>query len=204
MHVFLHGRLETLARVLEGSNAALRAHSAGDTAETAAAHLDEASEAYRTLGLADAENQVLSLKAELSSARRGWHPVTLERVQTRRREMERSIALHVLTTTAERLRSDCAEAQRTLLETRERMVPIVLYALQKGSLSPDPLGRMTQGELERAWQSLDHDPEIQTAARQVALTVSAADIALILGDLLSSVGSSEKRPTGPRHHNRST
>jgi hypothetical protein len=96
--------------------------------------LDDATALYHRLGSAEAENEMLALKAQFAAARGGVHPLTLERVTSRRREMERSIALRVLLVSADRLRTDCAEVRQTLATTRDRLAPLALYAFQKGLL----------------------------------------------------------------------
>ena len=117
----------------------------------------------------------------------GVDPVTLERVATHRREMQRGVALRVLTASAERLRADYDGAERQLAAARERLLPLVLYSLQKGYVVLDPEGKYSQADLDALWESLLDDPESQVAARQVALTVVASDILILLNDLLASL-----------------
>ncbi|GHH68691.1 hypothetical protein GCM10017673_18200 [Streptosporangium violaceochromogenes] len=188
MRPFLHERLHRYERLLNSSTNAMRAHTALDlgVGDVVVAFLDEASAVYRAIGATEAENEVLALKAQFVSARGGVHPLTLERVTQRRREMERSIALRVLTASAERLRSESTGLRSTLAGAREQLLPIVAYGLQK-DLIPSASDRdPTQPELENMWRSLCEDPEIRPVARQIALALNPADILLILADLLSS------------------
>ena len=188
MPVFLHGRLQTLTGLLESSNAALRAYAALDlnTAGIVAAHLDEVGLAYQALGMPDAENDALVLSGQLVSARRGWDPLALVRVTSHRREMERFVALRVLTQAADRLRREREEVEQRLSEARDLLTPILLYALQnnllpKGRTEPD------QAALERLWAALQKDPHTQTAARQLAMKVPSADVVVLMGDLLAAL-----------------
>ncbi len=189
MAAFLHQRLQEFERVLQSSSAALRAYAELDLELPAVVltFLDEATDLYHQLGSVDTENEMLARKAEFTAARGGVHPVTLERVISHRREMERSIALRVLLLSADRLRADCAEVRQTLANTRDRLTPLALYAFQKGFLTAAQAGSVTQSELQEIWQSLLNDAESQAAARQVALNTIRADILLILADLFASI-----------------
>ena len=189
MQPFLHDRLQKLGQLLDSSNQALRLHAARDLGinEATAAVLDQAGTAYRGMGSSSGENEMLALKAQFALACDGVHPLSLERVASRRREMQRGVALRVLTASAERLRADYDDAERQLAGARERLLPMVLYSLQKGFIVLDPEGSYSESELNALWESLLDDPESQAAARQVALTVAAADILLLLGDLLASL-----------------
>ncbi|WP_061299850.1 hypothetical protein [Herbidospora cretacea] len=183
MRPFLHDRLRRQESLLASSTEAMRAFTTLDLAldQVVVAFLDEAGAVYAAIGAPEAENETLSLKAQFTSARSGVNPLTLERVTQRRREMERTIALHALTVSADRLRTGCAEARATLAAAREQLVPLVAYGFQKG-LVPD--GELGQAELERVWRTLSEDPQIRPVARQIALSLHPADILLLLGDLL--------------------
>ncbi|MFC6087287.1 hypothetical protein [Sphaerisporangium aureirubrum] len=190
MRPFLHERLRRYEQLLALSSDALRAYSALDLglADAVVRFLDDASAAYQALGSADGENDMLTLKAQFVSARGGVHPLTLEPVPRRRREMERSIALHVLVRAAERLRDDRAEVQRILTGARQQLLPLLAYLAQKGALILDPGHPRTQPELEHVWHSLLDDPETGPPARQIALSLNPADILLLLADLLPPTG----------------
>jgi hypothetical protein len=186
---FLHERLHRFERLLEASNTALRAYNDLDLgiSDIVGSFLEGAAAEYHTVGTAEAENDMLALRAQLASAHRGIDPFTTERVTTRRREMERAVALRVLLRSSERLREDCDGVRQQLAATREQLVPIVLYALQKGFLPAEPDRAVPQDEIEAAWRSLLDDPESQAAARHLAMNASTFDIVLLLGDLLDAV-----------------
>ena len=134
----------------------------------------------------DAENDTLVLSGQLVSARRGWDPLTLVRVTSNRRGMERFVALRVLTQSGDRLRREHQEVEQRLSEARDLLTPTLLYALQnnllpKGRTEPD------QAALERLWVALQRDPETQTAGRQLAMKVPAADVIILMGDLLAAL-----------------
>jgi hypothetical protein len=180
MRPFLHERLLRLEDVLELSSAALRAYTALELnlAATVVRFLDGGSLAYRELGLPDGENDLLALQAQFTAARGGLHPVTLERVLRNRRELERAVALQVLQAGSARLRADRAGARQALDDAQERLLPIVAVGIQKGLLTGT-------GDLEACWLALTGDPDIQPAARPIAMTVSLPDILIVLGDLLA-------------------
>ena len=186
MQRFMHGRQQRLAALLDSCNDAMRAYTAHqlDIVATAGDFLGRASAAYEALGDPDAESDMLALKAQLSSARGGMHPMTLERIAGHRRETERSIVLHVLVSSADRLRADYAATRQSLAVAQSQLVPILTVAAQRGLLSATAGGTLTQLELEQLWQALCADAEIRPAARQVAMTVSVTDVLLLLSDLL--------------------
>jgi hypothetical protein len=189
--MFMHHRLQGLEQLLQSANIALRAHTDRDPGLGAVvvAYLNDAITAYHGFGIPDAENEMVVLKAQVAEARDGVNPLTLERVTTRRREMQRTVALHVLQASGERLRADYADVRRSLTELRDRLSPLALYALQKGLVPSASSRDLTQSELEQLWQALMVDPESQPAARRVALGATTIDALLVLGDLLESVRS---------------
>jgi hypothetical protein len=186
---FLHDRLQRLERLLEASNIALRAYTdqALQTIAIVGDLLDEAGQAYRTMGDTGAENELLALRAQLTSAQRGIDPLTSERVATRRRELERSVALRVLLHSGERLRTDHAQVRQRLNDARDQLTPMVLYAVQKGLVAIGDDRDVSQTELEHLWRSLLEDPESQASARHLAMSVASHDVLLLLADLLSAV-----------------
>ncbi|MGA5305021.1 hypothetical protein ACPCHT_34295 [Nucisporomicrobium flavum] len=186
MQRFLHDRLRRLEALLDSCNDVMRAYTAHelDVVATAAEFLGQASAGYQKLGDADAESDMLALGAQLSSARSGMHPLTLERITARRREAERSIVLHALVSSGTRLRADYAETRQSLTAAESQLVPILTVAAQRGMLPGSADGPPTQLELEQLWQTLCADAGIRPAARQVAMTVSVSDVLLLISDLL--------------------
>lgn len=185
---FLHHRLQQLERLLERSSAVLIQYNRLDLdlATALTDFLDEATTLYRTLNRTSTENELLALKAQFVSAEHGTHPLTLERVTSHRRDMLRAIALRVLQQSAQQLRTDAEQAAQALDGARKQLLPIVLLAMQKG-LIPQPQGEpVSQGQLEELWRKLLDDPDIQLAARQVAMQTSLFDIHLLLSDLITA------------------
>jgi hypothetical protein len=183
---FLHHRLQLLHRQLERSNAVLVKYTQYDLdlAVALTGFLDEAIALYRTLNQTSAENELLALKAQFVSAEGGTHPLTLERVTSHRRDMVRLIALHVLQQSALKLRTDAERVTHKLDEGQTQLRPIALLAIQKGLISQH--GPTGQSLIEAIWSRLLDDPEIQLAARQVAMQLSVFDIHLLLSDLIDA------------------
>jgi hypothetical protein len=189
MPPFLHQRLHRLEELLQSADSALRASSSHDPdlLDLAAAHLGDAGAVYAQLGISDAENQMVALAAQVAGASDGVNPLTLERVSSRRREMQRIVVLHVLQVSSERLRGDYADVRRSLELLRDRLTPLALYALQRGLVLPAPGSEPTQADLETLWQALTDDPESRQATQQIAISATSADVLLMLGELLLSV-----------------
>jgi phospholipase/lecithinase/hemolysin len=185
---FVHDRLQKLERLLERSNTALTKYSRLDIDLAAALTelLDEAIGHYKTANRADIENELLTLKALHTSAQRGVDPISLERVTTHRRDMQRAIALRVLQQSAQRLRADYSQDQQALADGGALLRPIVLQAMHKGLIDGLSRRTLTQQQLDDLWQTMLSEPEIQLAARQVAMLLSPIDIQLLLGDLIAA------------------
>ena len=181
---FLHDRLQRLDDLLESSSEAMRAYTDRDLgySDRVAALLERVGTEYAAMGRADAENDVRALGAMLAAARQGIDALSSERVNGRRREFERSVALRGLLSSGERLRADHSEVQQTLTQAREQLVPLLLFAVGRG-LVPPGAGELTQDELEHLWQALVIDPESRAAAQSVATRIAAPDVLILLGEL---------------------
>lgn len=180
---FLHHRLQQLEQLLKRSSAVLVKYNQLDLdlAVALTEFLDEAITLYRAINRASTENELLALKAQFVSSEHGTHPLTLERITSHRREMMRAIALRVLQQSALQLRTDAEQVTHTLNEARTQIRPIVLLAMQKGLIfQPQP-----QDQIDELWRGLLKEPEIQLAARQVAMQISLFDIHLLLSDLIA-------------------
>ena len=185
---FLHDRLQAMERLLARSSEMLAKYNRLDLdlAPALTEFLDQAIAGYHALNRAEVQNQLLALKAEFVSAGQGTHPLTLEKVTSRRREMVRAIALRVLQKSAEQLRADIERDAGLLANAGAQLRPIVLAAIQKGLI---PLGQakpVNQKQLDKLWRALLADSDLQLAARQVAMQVSVYDIQLLLADLIQA------------------
>lgn len=188
MQTFLHERLQALQRLLARSSEVLAKYNRLDLDLAAALtdFMDEAIAGSRTLGRAQLENQLLALLAQFVSAQQGTHPLTLERTIGHRRELQRSVALHVLQRSAELLRADIALDSQALSDGRALLRPIVLAAIQQGLVDPRAGAPPGQPELEALWGSLLQSPDIHLAARQLAMQLGVYDIQLLLAELIQA------------------
>ena len=192
MQAFVHERLQALQRLLARSSEVLAKYNRLDLDLAAALtdFLDEAVAVCRALGRASNENLLLALKAQFVSAQQGIHPVTLERVSGHRRELQRAIALQVLQRSAELLRADIARDSQALDEGRGQLRTIVLLAIRDGLLPLQARRPPSQRQLDALWRHLLQAPDIQLAARQVALQLGVYDIQLLLAELIQAARSS--------------
>jgi hypothetical protein len=188
MPPFLHLRLQRIESLLHSADDALRASTERSLSavDVAVAHLADAGTVYADLGIPDAANQMIGLSAQMAEARSGINPLTLERVSTHRREMERTVALYAVQTSSARLRTDYSDVRRSLDALRAGVSPLALYALQQGMVPSAPDRSLTQDELEVVWKALCDDPESRSAARQIMANAARTDVLLVLGDLLES------------------
>ena len=185
---FLHDRLRAAEALLASSSQVLAKHNRLDLdlAPALTAFLDQAIASYRTLNRASEENQLLALQAEFVCATHGVNPLTLERVTSHRREMQRAVALRVLQRSGEQLRADLERDAKLLADASAQLRPIVLAAMQKGLLRPRPGRPMSQVQIERLWRAVLNEPDLALAARQLAMQVSVYDIQLLLADLIDA------------------
>lgn len=185
---FLHERLRATEALLAVSSKVLAKHNRLDLdlAPALTAFLDQTIAAYRALNRTSAENQLLALQAEHVSASQGVNPLTLERVTSHRREMQRAIALRVLQRSAEQLRADLERDAKLLADAAAQLRPILLAAMQKGLVRPRVGKPMSQAQLDRLWRAVLNEPDLSLPARQVAMQVSVYDIQLLLADLIDA------------------
>jgi hypothetical protein len=182
---FLHDRLRRLDQLLEKNTALLVKHRDRDwdLGPAVEAFFGDAVASLKSLGLTAVENELASLMAQFHSAREGTHPFTLQPITTRRRTMERAVALHVLTAAGERLRSESGRGHQQLEDGRAQARALVLNALARGVLQPGDLPLVDAQAAEALWRRLLAHGELHLAARQLAMLLHAADITLLLFDL---------------------
>jgi hypothetical protein len=182
---FLHDRLRRLDLLIEKNTALLVKHKERDwdLALSLEASFEEAVATTHALGLVPLENELAGLMAQFHSARQGTHPFTLELLTTRRRTLERAVALHVLTAAGEKLRAESGRGHQQVEEGRAQARALVLNALARGVLLPAELPLADPQAAEALWRRLLGHEELHLAARQLAMTLHAADIALLLFDL---------------------
>lgn len=185
---FLHDRLQRQQALLTQSGTVLdKFHRQDlDLAESTDALLADTLSTWHTLGLALPENEARAWRAELSAARQGVDPATGQRISQHRRELQRGTALRVLLGHAERLRADIARDQDALDDGRRSLQPMVLVAIQQGLWPPEPPAVVNQAALEALWRAMLGNATLGTAGRQLAMTLGAADVLLLLEDLTAS------------------
>lgn len=188
MQTFLHERLQTLQRLLARSSEVLAKYNRLDLdlAVALTDFVDEAIAGSHALGRAQLENQLLALQAQFVSAQQGTHPMTLERAVGHRRELQRSVALHVLQRSAELLRADIVLDGQALDAGRALLRPIVLAAIQQGLVDTQAGTPPGQPELEALWSRLLKSPDLHLAARQLAMQLGVYDIQLLLAELIQA------------------
>lgn len=188
MQPFLHGRLQSLERLLARASEVLAKYNRLDLdlAPALTGFLDDAIATQRALQRGAAENELLALKAQFVSAEHGVHPVTLERATGHRRELLRGVALRVLQHSAEQLRNDIARDRQRLDEATVQLRPIVLLAFRQGLITARTRRPMSQARLETLWRDLLRETDVALAARQLAMQLSLHDILLLLADLVDA------------------
>jgi hypothetical protein len=182
---FLHDRAHRLDLLLTSNSGLLLkySHHDWDLNRALEAYLADAVEVCKGLSLASTENELAALTAQFESARRGLNPFTMEPVTTRRRSLERAVALHVLTTSGERVRADYGHTHRQLDEGRVQARALLLNALARGVLRSEELPLADVAAAEALWKRILADQELQLAARQLSMHLHTADITILIYDL---------------------
>jgi hypothetical protein len=185
---FLHNQLQQLLQLLEHSSIVLKKYNQFDLdlSESLIGFLDGAITTYQALNLPTIENEMLLLKAQFVSAQHGTHPLTLERVNTHKRELIRAITLRLLQQSSLQLRTAIERAEDTLNEGRAQLRPLVLLAMQKGLITQNLSKEVSQQQLDDLWRGLLNEPDLQLAARQISMQLSPYDIQLLLAELINA------------------
>lgn len=176
-------QLATLQRSLAGVFALYNDRGLGVN-ESLLRVLDDVTGVYRDRGRQERVSQVLSMKAEVVTAQRAIHPVTLEKIAVRRHEMQMAIAFKVLQSVEARLREDLETTLETLERARDLLSQIIIAGFQKGLITDATIAAMTtQGAIEAWWTAIAADADIALAQKRVLLLVSRFD-AILLSDAL--------------------
>jgi hypothetical protein len=190
--VFYLDRLNKLDGLLRLSTDVYRSYadSSLDLPRDLGALLNEAGAVYEGFGSATVCNELAELRAQFVCAQRGIDPATSEKVIGHRRDLERGVALRVLSQSSGRIRKDVARYVETVEQARAQLRPAVLLAIQKKLVDVSGRVPMTQEVLAKLWSEMIGDPDLSLAARQVATIVSVADATLLLAELVDAATSS--------------
>lgn len=189
---FLHDRVQRLDSLLVAANATLALFNQRELGVNTSVHalLDKAIDIYHALGRVTTENELLTLKAQFVLAESGTNPLTSERISTYRRDMVRATIFRVLQQSTLVIRNDIAKDHETLIDATDQVRPIVLMAIQKRMITIAKSRAINQSELDVLWQSFLSDPEIELAAKQLAMKLNLYDIQLVLSELIRAIANS--------------
>jgi hypothetical protein len=161
-----------------------------DTGTALSQLLDESVQVYHDQGYPARENNSITLKAELNTAMRGIHPLSLEKLVTGRHTMQASIMFRCLQSLAEMLRQDIAQTENRLQEAKELVGQVIIAALQTGLLDGTTLKKIkTQKDLEAFWEGIAKDSNIALGQKRLLLTVSRFDVLLLCEEALAQIQS---------------
>lgn len=185
---FLHDRVQKLDGLLKLANVTLDLFNQRELGINNSAHelLVKAINIYHALGRTSTENEFLTLKAQFVLAESGTNPLTSERLSTYKRDMVRATIFRVLQQSTLLIRTDIAKDQEILADAIDQIRPIVLMAIQKRMIKIDKSRSVSQTELDALWQSFLNDPDIELAAKQLAMKLNLYDIQLVLSELIQA------------------
>ncbi len=150
--------------------------------------LDDAAVVYKDRGRQERAAQVLSLKAEIVTAQRAIHPLTLEKISVRRHEMQTAIAFRVLQSVEGQLRADLETTMEKLERARDLLGQIIVAGIQKGLITDAMIASMTtQAAIEAWWAAMAADTDLALAQKRLLLLVSRYDVFLLAEALFAGL-----------------
>src|SRR5687767_6329997 len=163
MQRFYYNEISRLNGVLQELNAVMEKYSTRDfdLVESLLQWLNNAIKVYKEQGYAEKESQLQSLKAEVVTAQRGYHPVSLEKVMVQRQEMKYTAVFKVLQCAEQQLRGDVAVGKERLEEAGNLVRQVIIAGIQNGMITQEMIGKIkTQADIEATWQALSKDANI--------------------------------------------
>ncbi len=190
MQTFYAGEQQRLNGLLQGLSGVIEKYNRKDIDVLPALFqwLDGCIAQYKKGGHIEKESQFATLKAELVTAQRGVHPVTLEKITLRRHEFQMTIAWKVLQAAEARLRLDLMAVQDKLKEAAQLLGQVIVAGLQAGLLTKEKIiDAKAQEQIKALWTMLATDANIAIGQTRALLMVSEFDIIILLGDLFASI-----------------
>ncbi|MDR6373089.1 hypothetical protein J2795_004278 [Chryseobacterium bernardetii] len=146
------------------------------------AFLNEVLEYFRTKGNTSHESEVLKVMNMISTVKRGFNPIKMEKITTGRREMLGGFSFNGMESIYDILMEIYAKENKKLDEAEELISGIIVSLYQNGILDDEKLKDMNSvPKIERFWTSLaEQNTAISGINKKLRLTIIPEDIFLIL------------------------
>lgn len=144
--------------------------------------LNEVLEYFRTKGNTSHESEVLKVMNMISTVKRGFNPIKMEKIMTGRREMLAGFSFNGMESIYDILMEIYARENKKLEEAEELISGIIVSLYQNGILDDEKLKDMNSvPKIERFWTSLaEQNTAISGINKKLRLTIIPEDIFLIL------------------------
>lgn len=144
--------------------------------------LNEVLDYFRTKGNTSYESEVLKVMNMISTVKRGFNPIKMEKIMTGRREMLAGFSFNGMESIYNILMEIYARENKKLDEAEELISGIIVSLYQNGILDDEKLKEMNSvPKIERFWTSLaEQNTAISGINKKLRLTIIPEDIFLIL------------------------
>lgn len=144
--------------------------------------LNEVLEYFRTKGNTSHESEVLKIMNMISTVKRGFNPIKMEKIITGRREILGGFSFNGMESMYGILMEIYTKENKKLDDAEELISGIIVSLYQNGILDDDKLKEMNSvPKIERFWASLvEQNTAISGINKKLRLTIIPEDIFLIL------------------------
>ena len=159
-----------------------------DTDSSLCKALDSSIQLYTELNALDKLSSIQSLKATLTTAKRGVNPYTLEKVTIRRNEMISTAIFKVGQALEEMLRKEILVVATKLAQAEEMIGQIIIASIQSGLLKQVQIDDANdQAAISKIWKDISEDPGVNLWQKKVQLLVSIYDIYLLCDEVFFKI-----------------
>ncbi|KAA2215431.1 hypothetical protein [Chryseobacterium sediminis] len=144
--------------------------------------LNEVLEYFRTKGNTSHESEVLKIMNMISTVKRGFNPIKMEKIITGRREILGGFSFNGIESIYDILMEIYTKENKKLDDAEELISGIIVSLYQNGILDDEKLKEMNSvDKIERFWTSLvEQNTAISGINKKLRLSVIPEDIFLIL------------------------
>jgi predicted house-cleaning noncanonical NTP pyrophosphatase (MazG superfamily) len=144
--------------------------------------LNEVLEYFRTKGNTSHESEVLKIMNMISTVKRGFNPIKMEKIITGRRELLGGFSFNGMESMYDILMEIYTKENKKLDDAEELISGIIVSLYQNGILDDEKLKDMNSvPKIERFWTSLvEQNTAISGINKKLRLTIIPEDIFLIL------------------------
>ena len=144
--------------------------------------LNEVLEYFRTKGNTSHESEVLKIMNMISTVKRGFNPIKMEKITTGRRELLGGFSFNGMESMYDILMEIYTKENKKLDDAEELVSGIIVSLYQNGILDDEKLKDMNSiPKIERFWTSLvEQNTAISGINKKLRLTIIPEDIFLIL------------------------